>query len=344
MELGRRNGNHTVMVFRREGFFLPAVESVCGPVREIGIRRLASVSTLFAVRRLAVRLRREKFNILHTWDADAAFFGRFAAAWARVPLVTSRRDLGQIYAPFKVRGLRAADARASAVVANAQAIIEHFVSQGEDRVKFRVIPNILDVAEFDRLHREPFPRENELPSGERIVMVSRLDPEKDIPMFIRAATLVSKLHPNAGFVIAGDGVERTNLEAMVRHSGMAGRIRFLGDTTAIPSLLAHASIGALTPSRNEGLSNTILEYMAAGLPVVATECGGNRELVDPPNGGVMVNPGDDDAAAAAMVDLLRKPALRKSMGEHNRRRVEQVHQPKAVGDLFDAVYWSVTAR
>lgn len=341
MEFSRRGFFHRVMVFRREGFFLDPVERTCGPVQEIGIHGLLKWSTVQAIRRLAARLRAERFDLLHTWDADAALFGQFAAALAGVPLITSRRDLGQIYPRYKLAGLRRADRQADAVVANAQAIVDHFVREGGDRGRFRVIPNILDVAEFDALHRQPFGRSAEWPDGERIVMVARLDPEKDVPTLLRAAARVLAAHPTARFILAGDGRERATLESLATALGLAHAVVFLGDTTHVPALLGAATIGVLTPSRNEGLSNTILEYMAASLPVVATECGGNRELVDPPHGGCIVRPGDDAALAGALLGLLRDPSLRAAMGTRNRQRVVTVHQPVAVGDQFARLYESI---
>jgi glycosyltransferase involved in cell wall biosynthesis len=337
MELAQRGGVHRVVVFRREGFFLDPVEQVCGPVEEIGIQGLLKWQTYQAVRRLARRLREEEFDLLHTWDADAAIFGQFAARWAGIPLITSRRDLGQIYPTYKMKLMRRADLQARCIVANAQAIVETMVRQNIPRECFRVIPNIIDVSEFDRQFAEPFARQEELPEGTRLMMVARLDPEKDVATFINAAVLIGKAHPAASFVIAGDGVERTMLTAMAMRCGLGDRIVFLGDVREVPALLRLGAIGVLTPSRNEGLSNTILEYMAASLPVVATDCGGNRELILP-EGGSIVPSGDSQALADAVLELLRKPARRKSCGEFNRKQVVERHQPKAVGEQFAELY------
>jgi glycosyltransferase involved in cell wall biosynthesis len=341
MELARRGFVHRVAVFRREGFFLDAVERVCGPVREIGIRGMFQWSTARAIRRLAARLRDEQFDLLHTWDADAAIFGQFAAALAGVPLITSRRDLGQIYPPHKMWGLRRADRQAAAIVANARAIVEYFAARGAAREKFVVIPNLLDVQEFDEQAGRAFSRAADLPPGELIVMVARLDPEKDHRTFLRAAARVAAARRDVSFVLAGDGVERARLERMACDLGIAARVFFAGDITDVPALLRNATIGVLTPSRNEGLSNTILEYMAARLPVVATDCGGNRELVDPPRGGEIVPPGDDAALADCLVELLRDPERRRALGADNRRRVEREHTPSVVGDKFLSLYAAV---
>jgi len=344
IELASRGLKQKVMVFRREGYFLPIVEEATGPVADIGIRGMARPGTAAAIMRLAYKIRKERINILHAWDADAAIFGQFAAALAGIHLITSRRDLGQIYPPHKVWLMRRADRRAKVIVANASAIVDEFVRQGTPHEKFRVIPNILNVTETDMLSSLDFSRITELPPGELVVMVARLDPEKDIPTFIYAAERILRLHPKASFLIAGDGVERNRLEILARHHQLNNRLVFLGEVLEIPSLLKHCSVGVLTPSRNEGLSNTILEYMAAGLPVIATDCGGNRELVQPPHGGVIVPVGDADALANAVVDYLRKPALRKLAGDFNRRQVLECHQPDRVGDQFEELYREVIKK
>lgn len=338
MELARRGETHRVVVFRREGFFLEPVEEICGPVEAIGIRSMARWGTLVALRRLARRIREEKFDLVHAWDADAAIFGQVAAGWAGVPLITSRRDLGQIYPAHKIWLMKRADRKAASIVANASAIVDEFVRRGTPRDRFTVIPNILDAVEFDRLAALSFSREAELPPGERVVLVARLDPEKDVATFVQAAERVLKVHPTASFVVAGDGVEKPRLERMARNRGLGSAMVFLGDVTEAPALLARCRIGVLTPSRNEGLSNTILEYMAAGLSVVATDCGGNRELVDDGRGGRVVAAGDAYAVADAVVDLLRKPVEAREMGNYNRARVTETFQPGAVGDRFQAVY------
>lgn len=331
---------HPVAVSRREGFFLEQVERTCGPVYEMTIRHLVGIETLGEVRRLARHLQEGGFDLLHAWDADAAIFGSWAARLAGVPYITSRRDLGEIYAAKKAFLMKEADHGAVAVVTNAEAIKRHLFHDRPSARKVHVLPNVLDVEEFDGLAGVPFSRASELPQGRRVVMVARLDPEKDATTFVRAAAMVDV--PDARFLVAGDGLERQALEDLAANLKLDGRMTFLGDVSDVPALLRSCSVGVLVPKSNEGLSNSILEYMAARLPVVATDCGGNSEIVKHGRTGYVVNPGDAEAVAQAIGHALRNGGV--AMGAEGRKRVEKVHRPESVAAQFAELYRNVLGR
>lgn len=336
LELARRGVPQRVAVFRREGFFVEAVEQAVGPLHEIPIRRMASVQTVRAVRDLARFIRAESIDWVHCWDADADIFGPIAARWARKPFITSRRDLGQIYPGYKLWLMHRSDRRARAVVVNADAIRRQALARGIDGDKIVLIPNILDVAEFDALSgAETY---EHLKPARNVVMVARLDPEKDAMTFLRAAHRIAPRFADARFVLAGDGPERPALEAFVREQGLTDRVILLGDVTDVPALLARCHVGVLVPRANEGLSNTILEYMAARLPVVASDCGGNRELVRDRENGLIVPVGDVEQTADAMARFLADNGLAHTCGRHGRSRVEQEFRPSVIGDRFLDVY------
>ncbi len=332
-----------VGVSRREGYFLDAVEQVCGPVHVMDIHHMIRWHTVQEVRRLAAFMRAERFDLIHAWDADAAIFGALAARWAGVPLITSRRDLGEIYAPRKLRLMEWADRQAVAVVVNARAIGE-VVEKKIPKQRIVLLPNILDVEELDRLAERPFPRADRLGPGRWIVQVARLDPEKDVGTLLRAAALVVEQVPEVRVALAGDGVERPKLKALASELGLGDRVVFLGEVNEVPALLRHMEIAVLCPKANEGLSNSILEYQAAALPVVATDCGGNRELVQEGVTGHVVDPGDHAALADRLISLLRDPERARSWGRAARRQVEQVHRPETVCRQFAGLYRSVLGR
>ena len=322
----------------REGFFLQPVEQACGPVHVMNIRRMVSWQTFLEVRRLAGFIKVEQFDLVHAWDADAAIFGALAARWTGVPLITSRRDLGEIYAPRKLRLMEWADRQARVVVVNAEAIGTRIRANGIAPEKICRIPNILDVAESDRLAVKPFSQAERLGPGRWIGHIARLDPEKDVATLLRAAARVIVEVPEARFALAGDGVERARLEALAAELKLGDHVVFLGDITEVPSFLRRMEMAVLCPKSNEGLSNSILEYQAASLPVVATDCGGNRDLVREGETGHVVAVGDHHALADRLIALLRQPDQARAMGQAARRSVEQQHRPDVVCRQFADLY------
>jgi glycosyltransferase involved in cell wall biosynthesis len=326
-------------VSRREGFFLEAVEKACGPVFEMNVRHMMGFDTLREVQRLARHLRDDHIELVHAWDADAAIFGSWAARLAGVPFITSRRDMGQIYSRHKAMLMRQADRGARAIVTNADAIRKRLLRGRKLADKVHVIPNILDVDEFDRIAAKKWASAKWLPPGRRVVMVSRLDAEKDGATFLRAAARVET--PDAVFLVVGDGMERHALNELSRSLELGGRLSFLGNVQDVPALLRECHVGVLVPKKNEGLSNSILEYMAAGLPVVATDCGGNREVVEHGVTGHIVPCGEAAAVANAIDAILQNGTHRRARAA--RRRVEARHRPDVVVARFAQLYRDVVA-
>ena len=344
MELTKRGEPSQVAVFRHEGFFLGDVEQTCGPVYDVGIQRMISVRTVVRIQRLAQYIRYGKFKLVHCWDADAVIFGSVASRWAGVQYVTSRRDLSQIYPAHKLWLMHRADIGARAMVVNAEAIRDSMLAAGVAAEKVAVVPNLFDLAEFDSLADRPFSLAANLPPGPLVGLVARLDPEKDVATFLKAAAMVAGRRPEMGFVIAGRGPERHRLEHLAAELGIASRTAFLGDVTEVPSLLKRLNIGVLVPKANEGLSNSILEYMAAGLPVVATDCGGNRELVVNGKTGFLVQSGDPTAVAVAMEKLLSDSEQAMQMGAQGRAQVVEKHSSAVVVDQMLSLYKTALAR
>ncbi len=338
IEMARAGGRQRVAVFRREGFFLNAVEAVCGQVHEVGIRHMLGWRTVREVRRLRQFLADGSFDVVHCWDADAAIFGVWASRLAGVPCITSRRDLGEIYARYKLWLMHRADLCANAVVINADSIFRHGLLRGVPASRIVRVPNIMDVNEYDGLAQVPFTKAAALPQGRLVGLVARLFPEKDVATFLEAARIVAARVRDVSFVIAGDGPQRVHLESLGRSFGLADRLVFLGDVTEVPALVRRLQVGVLVPSGNEGLSNSILEYMSGSLPVVATDCGGNRELVEDGVTGCVVPPGDAEGVAAAVLRLLDDPVRAAEMGRCGRQRVEQNFRPDVVARRFAELY------
>ena len=344
--LAARGWDQRVIVFRRTGHFVAPVEAACGPVREVPIRHLLRPSTLAEIVRLARWLRAEKIDLLHTWDADAAIFGSVAARLAGIPLVTSRRDLGAIYPAWKQWMLARADRQAVKVVVNAQAIYDHFSARGLPPGKMELIPNLLPLPGEQDTTLSPSDDawRSRLPPGPRLAVVNRLDPEKNTDLLVEALSLVRKEIPDASLVVVGDGPERPALEARAAALGLRpDAIAFLGDLDRVPALLPLCTLGALVPTSNEGTSNTLLEYMAAGLPAIATDCGGNAELLGSDSSRGLLLPSNPTPAQAAdcWLTLLQDPALSRRLGTAAREFVLARHAPEVVLDRWEKFYRGV---
>jgi glycosyltransferase involved in cell wall biosynthesis len=125
------------------------------------------------------------------------------------------------------------------------------------------------------------------------------------------------------FLVAGDGESKTELEDHARHLGLGQRIVFTGFRSDVPDLLSEIAISVL-PSLSEGTSNTLLESMAAGIPVIATRVGGNPEVIEDGVSGLLVAPRDSSALAAAMGRLLEDEGLASRFRQAGIRRVSEI--------------------
>lgn len=346
LELARRGWQQEVAVFRREGFFLEEVERVCGPVYRLPIRSFREGSTWRAVRSLAVHIRESGVGVVHAWDMDAAIFGGLGAMLARVPFFTSHRDTGEIYPWYKLILRAFIDRLASVVTANCHAAAESIRWRKWLKREVVVIPNIFDLSGFDVEAREIFSRQEMVPRGWNAVCVSRLDPEKDIACAIEAVgrhwvTEAGKTENEKGtginLVIAGDGRLRPDLENLAAQWSLNGRVVFLGEITDVPALLKHCMAGLMLPRSNEGLSNAIMEYMAAGLPVIATDCGGNAQLVEHGVNGWLVPPRAPGVVYRYLEHLYRNREAATAMGQSGRKKV-QAFVPEKIIPRFEALY------
>jgi glycosyltransferase involved in cell wall biosynthesis len=182
-----------------------------------------------------------------------------------------------------------------------------------------------------------------IPADYRVVgMVANLRPVKDIPLFLRAASLVARECEDVVFLMAGRGEQLEELRHLAAELGLTGRIYFTEGRGQIVDYLGRMCLGCLT-SQSEGFSNAILEYMAAGLPVVATDVGGNREAVIDGETGYLIRERTPEALAQPILQLLRDESLRATMGHAGYERCKQHFEiGKTIGAL-EAFYQSLVA-
>ena len=216
---------------------------------------------------------------------------------------------------------------ARAVVANAGAVKKQLIEQGVKSEKVTIIYNGIDLTRFQQngnvdeaLQRLDLASVQGRPL---ITMVANFEFRvKDHPMLLRAAQRVKAEVPEALFVLAGDGPLLEETQQLAEQLGLKETCLFIGRCASVPDLLKASEICVLS-SQAEGFSNSILEYMAAGRAVVATNVGGASEAIVEGETGYLIQAGDDQAMAQRLISLLRDPDKSRSMGMNGRRLVEE---------------------
>lgn len=284
-----------------------------------------SVHGMYQMFRLAIFLRRGGFQIVHTHDLYANLLGIPAAVIARVPvIISSQRDLAHLdlYKTRRRVWLRRLQNLSTAVLTNANAVRDavlaenHFAPQ-----KVRVIHNGVDMERFSHESRDRAWLAPGGPNERWIVLVGNMHSDvKGHPWLIGAAGAVTREFPETRFVLVGDGAERKNFERQVAELGLERNFSFLGRRDDVPRVLGCCDIAVL-PSKAEGLPNAVLEYLAAGLPTVASRVGGNAEIVQDNKNGLLVPPEDSSALAEMLLRLLRDSGLAASLGKSGREYV-----------------------
>jgi len=264
-------------------------------------------------------LRQNHVQIAHAFEFYTSLILVPAARLARVPVVIgSFRQLGDLLTPAQFRVQVAAFRWCHAVICNSHAGAERLAENGISRDKLFVIGNAL-LPEAFAIAPPALPRR---PGVLRVGMVARMNAGyKNHSGFLRIAARIHQQLPDVEFLLAGDGPLRPDFEREAQTLGLGNRVIFLGDRRDIPGVLASMDVAVLT-SDSEGLSNVILEAMAAGLPVVAYNVGGNGELVNDER-GALIAAGDENEFAVAVQKLLDQPALRKQQGANARRFAEE---------------------
>lgn len=284
--------------------------------------------------RFTARARREGWNVLHGQD----FYGNVMCAAAkavlrRPRLVVSRRYEVRDETRLHRLGEGAAYRLADAVVFNSPSVSHRLVAEGRVREHQRaVIPNGIEIDRFRRpgTGGETLPRNG----GRRIGIVARLAEIKDHATLVRALPRVVSRFPDLEVVLVGDGPERPALESLARSLGVATRLTLVGDQDDVVPWLRSFDVATLT-SRNESSPNAVLEYMAAGLPIVATGVGGIPDLVRDGVEASLVPPGDPEALAEALLAVLSDPLMAGAMAAAARQRVESFSVEAMLGRTLD---------
>ncbi len=211
--------------------------------------------------------------------------------------------------------------------------------------KISVIANRVDISRYgNRSHRGVLRHNLGFGDGDHLMtVVATLKTQKGHTFLLSAMSNIAQTFPQLHLLIAGDGNLRIELETQVAILNLQDRVHFLGTRSDIPDLLA-ASDSFILPSLWEGLPMALIEAMASGLPVIATDVSGSRQVMVPGETGLLVKPGDSLVLAGAISSLLSKPEEAQAMGAAARRRVEIHFSAQTQAREYLALYKQVQQK
>ena len=290
------------------------------PVTTINKRWKIDLPAYFRLKREIQRL---KPDIVHTWLFAANCYGRPAALAAGVPhVIAGERCVDPWKSVVQLAIDRYLARRTERIVTNSTGVKEFYVGKGLPAEKFVIIPNGIAPAPVELpVSREELLAELGLPPGSRMIgAVGRLWPQKRIKDLIWATDLVKCIRDDAHLLVIGDGPQRWRLERFSAQCGNQDKVHFLGERGDVPRILPHLDCLWLASSY-EGQSNAIMEAMLAGVPIVATNIPGNRDLVVHEQTGYLVNVGDRAAFAQKAQMLFSDATLARRLGNAGRDRM-----------------------
>lgn len=330
--------------FENHVICIGGIGALADDFQKLGVPTLAldpvGKNGIFATsRRLAKLLRPMKIDVLHTHNPTPHMVGSLTRFQTPIPVLVHTKHGRNYPGNWK----RVFVNRMMAWVTDCVVAVSHdaaAVSRDIERVsehKLRVIQNGIDLARF---------KGN--PTGSRnsanVIHVARLsDPPKDHATLLRAARLVTNHVPNFHLEIVGDGPDRSRLESLRDELQLQNHVTFSGFRSDVCERLANSQLAILS-SLTEGLSISLLEAMAMGLPVVATDVGGNRELVVHQQTGILVAPQDPDVMARAMLELIQSPTKAAAFGAAGRERVEKNFCLNGVVERYADLYGELLRR
>lgn len=295
------------------------------PVTQIHSASSGRWAQLSKLRKLFVE---QKIDIVHSHNTYAHFYASIAAFLAGVPVILNTQHGRGCGSSLKQRGhFFIANRLADQILAVSEDSAK--ICQKQDPLsRSRIVPlwNGIDLDRFSYHGPQKKPH---------AISVARLSPEKDFPTLLKAVRMVIDQHPDFRLTIAGDGQERQHLEKTCDELQLNSHVTFLGERCDIPELLKNAGM-FVSSSSTEGISLTLLEAMAVGLPIITTNVGGTPEIIEEGTTGFLVPPGNPEQLAQAICNHLEQPNTWDKIAIRARERVEKnFHINRMIKDYED---------
>lgn len=293
-------------------------------------------------------LRRHRFDLVQTHTSKSNFVGRLAARAAGVPIVIGHCH--DLYYAIKPQGLRrilykaleklAARFQACAIFPDEElrfmAVRDGLAREGRAFTVHNSVPWLHEPGDKSERARVRG-RLRLIPQQVAVSFIGRLAPQKDVPSLLEAWAEIAPKDSHLRLVVVGEGPERANLERLAARLGIQDSVHFLGFREDVRELLTASDVFVM-PSLWEGQPLSLLEAMAAGLPVVATDIKGIRGTVRNEIEAILVAAGNPAELASALERVTSDPALRAKLGEAARKRAEELFDPVFIGQQLRDLY------
>jgi L-malate glycosyltransferase len=291
------------------------------PIWLLPLEKTYDLRAMRAAREFGRFLKREEVQVVQTFfESSDIWGGAVTKALSDAKLVWSRRDMGILRGRKHRIAYRLLSGLPDRVFAVSDQVRSHCIAvDGVAPSRVETVYNGLELGDWGAREQAA------VADGPTVTTVGNIRRVKGHDVFVRAAALVARRFPSARFTVAGEVLEPeyfAELQSLVEQLGLGGHFQFVGPVSDLSEHLAAADVFVL-PSRSEGFSNALIEAMAASLPVVATNVGGNAEAVIEGATGYIVPPEDEEALAEAISKLLRDPCHAGRMGARGRRRAEE---------------------
>ncbi len=292
-----------------------------------------------AWRRLYRLLREMRPDIVHTWLFAANAYGRSAALAAGVPVIAaSERSVDPWKAGWQLRIDRWLAKKTGRITTNSNGVVNFYKDHGISESFFSLIPNAVPERVRSAVGREEIASRLGIPVDKKwILSVGRLWPQKGYKDLIWAAEMVRVLREDTCYIIIGDGPERERLELYRDNIRGASQLHFAGERSDVAEILPHASV-LWNGSLYEGQSNVILEAMQAGVPVVASDIPGNRDLVKDRETGFLFPLGNVDLLMRVTHELLSSKELAQQISSKAQEFVRREHSLEAMIRRHETIY------
>lgn len=308
----------------------------------LGYKNILSLPKIII--KLMLLLYKNKYDIINTHLPQASVIGIIISRLRGIPYIIETRHYSDYMYKYSNRINQWLDKK-TVNMADHVIVVSHagkvvlMNREGVKEEKISVIYNGINISKFSSNHRIQIRKQLGIDNKMVLTFTASYHPRKGHKYLLESVGMLKKKYPDVIILLIGDGILKANLEALTKQLHLEDNVRFLGYRTDIPELLNATDI-YVHSSVEEGFGIAIIEAMAAGLPVIATNVGGIPEIITHNKNGILVPPEDPQALSSAMSDLIDHPDKRKTLAESGRRHVGANFTDETMVNKYREVYRS----